>query len=360
MAAALTALGLLALLGGLAYAIFALHPFGHDVLLAAGVGALLVGLIVGPRLRARRQGAALARRSHLGRVFGGARGLFVLLLACWLGLLGWSRVSPGGPPPEPKADPTSIRLVTWNLHHGRTGGPLWKRFDWDGRKRGLATAMGTAAPDILCVQEAVAEQVRFLEQILPDHRRVGVGRDDGAAGGEHCAIYFDARRFEHLANDTFWLEEPTDRPAMRSSFNPRRICTWVRLRDRATGRTLRVYNTHLYLTESARVSAAQVIVRHLTAGDPTDAIILAGDFNAPPTAPTWRVFTDAGLADSALLAGRPAGTPTYHFHGVRLRCLDGILVNAGWQVRGHRVLDVKPGGTFPSDHFGILADLALR
>jgi hypothetical protein len=76
--------------------------------------------------------------------------------------------------------------------------------------------------------------VAFLEQSLPEHGRVGVGRD-GAAGGEHCAIYFDRRRFEPLDGDTFWLEEPIDQPRPGSALSVKRICTWVRLRDRDTG-----------------------------------------------------------------------------------------------------------------------------
>ena len=43
-----------------------------------------------------------------------------------------------------------------------------------------------------------------------------------------------------------------------------------------------------------------------------------------------------------------------------MRSLDEILINRGWGVVQHRVLDVKPGNTFPSDHFGVMADLVLR
>jgi endonuclease/exonuclease/phosphatase family metal-dependent hydrolase len=46
-------------------------------------------------------------------------------------------------------------------------------------------------------------------------------------------------------------------------------------------------------------------------------------------------------------------------YGIGLRCIDGILVNRQWRVHEHRVLRVKPHNTFPSDHFGLLADLAL-
>lgn len=353
--AALPVMGLVAFFSVWVAVIYALNSFGHQGVVGASVGTILVGVLLGPRLLPDW-------RSRFRRRLGQARKPLVVVLACWLGLIGWSKLSAGGPPPGPKSETSSIRVVTWNILRSQEGGPLWNRLaltNWSGRKGALRDALRDTGPDILCVQEAVAEQVAFLEQTLPTHRRVGVGRDDGHSAGEHCAIYFHNDRFEEIGGDTFWLEEPTDRRGGGPGRKVRRICTWVRLRDRASGRTIRVYNVHSYLTEKARASAAQVVLDHLAAGDPADAVIVAGDFNAPPGAPSRRLLAAAGLTESAALAGEPAGKPTYQWYGLRVRCLDGILVSPGWQVRHHRVLDLKPGNTFPSDHFGILTDLAF-
>jgi len=139
----------------------------------------------------------------------------------------------------------------------------------------------------------------------------------------------------------------------------KRICTWVRLRDRVSGRTLRVYNTHLYLTEAQRLTAAQTILAHIAAGDP-DAIVLTADFNASPTVRSRQLFIEAGLADSAANAGQPVGRPTFQLYGIGVWCIDGILVDSHWSVRNHLILAVKPKNTFPSDHFATLADLEIR
>ena len=58
-------------------------------------------------------------------------------------------------------------------------------------------------------------------------------------------------------------------------------------------------------------------------------------------------------------AGKAEGEPTLHLYGIGLRCIDGILVDRHWRVSNHLVLRVKPGNVFPSDHFALLADLAL-
>jgi endonuclease/exonuclease/phosphatase family metal-dependent hydrolase len=283
---------------------------------------------------------------------------FIVILACWLGLFAWLTFGWGGPAPDPKADPAFIRVITWNLHCGQELGLPWQQFDWPARKQPLRLALDQARPDILSVQEATPDQVAFLEETLPGHHRVGIGRD-GPAGGEHCAIYFNRQRFEETSDNTFWLEEPIDQPRAGSALDVKRICTWVRLKDRVSGQTLRVYNTHLYLTEAPRLTAARLILDHIQAGDPEDAVLLTADFNATPSIPSRRLFVEAGLADSAVLGGKPPGQPTFQLYGIGLWCIDGILIDPQWRVANHLVLDVKPHNTFPSDHFALLADLVL-
>jgi endonuclease/exonuclease/phosphatase family metal-dependent hydrolase len=370
LAAVLPLLGLVALLGACIYAIFAMNCFGHEWAVGGAAAALLVGVVLGPRLLPGAGGEPPSGWRRLcRRLRGYLRKALAVVLACWLGLLGWSKLTPGGPMPGPRADPASIRVVTWNLYRGHEGPPYGQLAlaNWSGRKGALRDALQRTGPDILCVQEALAQQVAFVEQTLPSHRRVGVGRDDGRSAGEHCAIYFNAARFDEIGGGTFWLQHPTDQPPSQSGGRPRgglsphvkRICTWVRLRDRVSGRTIRVYNVHSYLTEKAQVEAARIVLAHMAAGDPADAVILAGDFNAVPSSPSRRLFATAGLTESAKLADQPVSTPTYQWYGIRTRCLDGILLSSGWQVRQHHILDVKSGGVFPSDHFGVLADLTL-
>jgi endonuclease/exonuclease/phosphatase family metal-dependent hydrolase len=357
LAISLTVLGLMVLLGVCIVAMIGLPALGYLGWTFAAVATVWAWLVLG--LRRKPNPTPTGRRRWFRRIRGAARLLFIGVLTCWLGLLGWLAVCPGGPNPPPKADPAQIRVVTWNLHCGQEQGPPWKQFDWPVRKHALRAALEKAQPDILCVQEATPQQVAFLEEVLPGHQRVGVGRDDGKAGGEHCAIYFRRDRFEQIGSGTFWLEEPIDQPRTGSALDVKRICTFVRLRDRVPGRTLRVYNTHLYLTEAPRLTAANLILAQIAAGDPADAVVLTADFNAGPRVPSRQLFGKAGLVDSAERAGQPVGRPTFQLYGIGVQCLDGILVDRHWRVQQHLVLDVKPGNTFPSDHFGVLADLAL-
>jgi endonuclease/exonuclease/phosphatase family metal-dependent hydrolase len=114
------------------------------------------------------------------------------------------------------------------------------------------------------------------------------------------------------------------------------------------------------LTEPARILAARIILTQVGMGDPGDAVLVAGDFNSSPASPNRRLFDTAGLLSTADLAGRAVPSPTYQFYGIRLSSLDEILADRDWRVVDHRILDVKPGNVFPSDHFGVMADLMLE
>lgn len=346
LALGLTAAAFVALLGICLAAIIFLPAFGYVWWTFTAAATLLAGLLASLRW----PGAPVTTRQRWLRcIFTTGRLLLMVMLACWLGLFIWLAACPGGPAPPPKADPAMIRVVTWNIHCGQLDGLPWDRFDWPARQHALKAALDEARPDILCVQEARPGQVEFLKRALSDHDCVGTGRDDG----EHCAIYFNHDRFEELAGGTFRLDSS-------SEMGITRICTWVRLRERAGGRTVRIYNTHLYLMEGPRLPAVRQILAHIGAdGDPTDAVLLTADFNTAPDTPSRRLFVDSGLRDSAGLAGKPGGERTFHLYGIGVSCLDGILLSPHWGVHNHLILSVKPGNIFPSDHFAILADLKL-
>ena len=202
-----------AMTAGMGFLIFSLQPFGLRWPTFVGVAATLVVLQVGRRPR------SLPRDSPPSNMRGPRQSIRVLgrrllsaLCLTWLCLIAWAEASPGRVLQPPPRQAEEIRVVTWNILRGRDGGPPWLRGDWSSRRPALATALEAVQPDILCVQEALPGQLCFLEQTLPNHHRAGVGRDDGRAGGEHCAIFFESDRFAKLDEATFWLEEPSDQP----------------------------------------------------------------------------------------------------------------------------------------------------
>src|SRR5262245_58609686 len=91
LAAILSVLGLAAL-----FAVAVVHPlnsFGHQWAVGAAVGIVLVGLVLGPRLLPGLVGgSSLGGPSRFRRLLAHARKPVILVMACWLGLIGWSAI----------------------------------------------------------------------------------------------------------------------------------------------------------------------------------------------------------------------------------------------------------------------------
>ncbi len=261
------------------------------------------------------------------------------------------------PKPKQEPDPKPFKLITWNIQYGReAGGDL---NNWPARKKALAAALEREKPAILCVQEALAGQLEFLEKQLVGYRRVGVGRDDGKEKGEHAAIFCDEKHLAVLENGTFWLSDTPDKPGRTWGNRYVRICTWVRLREKSSGRTFRIFNTHFPLNASARLKSSELMVARIKAAKAVDPVILCGDFNCGPGSGPWKIFAKAGFADAAMSAGGRSGTATFHKFGIPLVCLDAVFVSRGWEATGHRVVSGARERVYPSDHFGVVTVLKL-
>jgi endonuclease/exonuclease/phosphatase family metal-dependent hydrolase len=249
-----------------------------------------------------------------------------------------------------------FKLITWNLLNGDDGG----KNDWPRRKLAMKAALAREKPAIFCTQEALTDQLTFLDATLKGFARSGVGRDDGKEKGEYCAIYFDSGRFKKLGDGTFWLSDTPDTPG--KGFDPAypRICSWVRLQDVKTERTFVVFNTHFPLNPKGRDKGARLIVDKISEISGKDSVILCGDFNCGPESDPWKCFADSKLSHCAALAKRNIQQQTFHKFGFGLMCLDGVLVSAGWTVSEDRVLNQAEEKVYPSDHFGVAVTVTAK
>jgi len=133
----------------------------------------------------------------------------------------------------------------------------------------------------------------------------------------------------------------------------------VRLEDQSTHTTFRLYNTHMPLKAEARENAAKLIAQRMDVAKATEPLLLLGDFNCGPGSAPWKTFEDAGLVSTGAIAKNKKGSKTYHVAGVALSCIDGIFVKGLESVNEHRVLDSRFEKVYPSDHFGIAAEIVL-
>jgi endonuclease/exonuclease/phosphatase family metal-dependent hydrolase len=149
-----------------------------------------------------------------------------------------------------------LRLMTYNLRYASTQQP----HAWPDRRPVMAALIAREAPDIIGTQEGVYGQLREFASDQPAYDWIGLGRAGGSKD-EFCAIFYRRERFEPVAFDHFWLSDTPD-VIGSITWGPkfRRMLTWVRLRDRKTGRQFEVWNTHFdHEVEEARQKSAALL-----------------------------------------------------------------------------------------------------
>ncbi len=255
-----------------------------------------------------------------------------------------------------------LKVMTYNI---RFNNPDDGPNAWPYRKSAVRRLVLFEKPDLLGIQEGLWGQVQFLDS-LAQYEREGVGRDDGKTSGEFSALFFRRDRFQRIDGGTFWLSETPDVPSKGWDAALNRICTWVKLHDRRTGKKILVLNTHFdHQGMEARIQSADLLHQKAKELAYDWPVILLGDFNLPPeSVPIKKVqgfFQDAFLATQTEPFG-PVGTfNAFKVEQAYNHRIDYVFVNNRFKVLDYQVRsDVRSGGYFLSDHFPVITRLAYQ
>ncbi len=262
-----------------------------------------------------------------------------------------------------------LRIMSFNI---RLNTPGDGAHAWPHRKALVAGLVQAHRPDVLGLQEALADQMDDLVVCLPAYRWVGVGRDDGVRQGEFAPIFYCPTRLMLLAWGTFWLSETPNIPG-RCGWDAAcpRLVTWAHFRDTASDAAFFCYNTHFdHRGEQARYESARLLLQDARRRAGTTPLIVVGNLNCREDAPAYRLLTDGTedipfhLWDAKTCSATPHRGPSGTFHaftGEARERIDYIFVSDGVDVLRHATLtDEGEGGLYPSDHMPVVADVAFR
>ena len=264
----------------------------------------------------------------------------------------------------------SIDVMTFNIRTaaGRDGDNAWPI-----RKALLVDTIERYAPQVIGMQEALGEQIAYLDQMLPDYRWIGIDRglNGGVGLSEATPIFYRYAELSPIESGNFWLTDTPDTPPVRRTERRRRgggrIVTWARLYHRASGREIYVFNTHFTLRRGqSQIDSAALITDRVSALPAEAAVIVTGDFNNnAEESDTWRVATADGLRDAWTEADERVGPlATYGDFGPPEDALaervDWILVGGPIDVRRAETVVHNDDGRYPSDHYPVAARLVIR
>ena len=228
--------------------------------------------------------------------------------------------------------------------------------------------------DIFGAQEVFHSQLQGMLAALPGYDYVGVGRDDGAAGGEYSAIFYKRSRFRLLDSGHFWLSEDPSKPGKGWDAKYVRICTWGRFYDRQSRQRFWFFTTHTdHRGEQAQAESCRLILAKIEELCRGERVILTGDFNVGETSRSYAILRDSGILsdtyDTAEIRYAETGTENWFDPDIKTFRRDYLFVTPGFRVLRYGILtdtyrSENPDGgerkfraRTPSDHFPVQVEL---
>lgn len=278
---------------------------------------------------------------------------------------------------EPQAGPRALRAMTYNIHHGTgnddcTPPPVTRppstecAFDLDR----IAQVIRDQAPDIVALQEVdrfwgrsgTLDHPALLAAALEMQPCYGANlshNPDTHSSVPHQYGTLILSKFDILECSNTFL--PSTRPATDTTPAVNReqrglLEVLVNVR----GVPLRVYNTHYeHTSQFADVRAAQIQATIAHIGDFEEDTILAGDLNAPPTAPEIQPLL-AFMRDAWPIAnpGAPGYTISASPTAEPTRRIDYLLLSPQVTVVG-AVVPINPLTRLAADHYPVRGDFTL-
>ena len=257
-----------------------------------------------------------------------------------------------------KKDDNTLKVMSYNI---RLGSANDGTNSWGLRYPATAEMIEDQMPDIFGVQEALASQIRFIEDNFVNYKSVGVGREDGKKDGEHMSIFWNKKTVSLLKWGTFWLLETPEKPSMGWDAACKRTATWALMKCKKTGKKFYYVNTHLdHKGVEAQKNGLKLIVDRIDDINPEGyPMILTGDFNITPDNPNL-VELDSKMQSVRKVAEKTDNHDTFNGWGKGKGVIDYIYASGfsaypEYQTVTKRYADRK----FVSDHYPICAVLVF-
>lgn len=255
-------------------------------------------------------------------------------------------------------------VATFNLRYQNDGdsGNLWVQ-----RIPFVTTLIRFHKFDVFGTQEGLRNQLTDIQKTLPEYEFYGAGRDDGKDKGEHSAIFFRKERFSLLKNGDFWLSQTPDQPSLGwDATCCNRICSWVYLTDKKSGKNFYFFNAHFdHQGKVARVESSKLILQRIASIAGNEPVIFTGDLNGDQQSELYKILDSSNIIhDSFRQVNFPyVNNGTFNGFGTNLSSgsiVDHIFVSRHFLINRWGILSDSFYGKYPSDHFPVMAEVKMK
>ena len=262
------------------------------------------------------------------------------------------------------AQSQQLRIGTYNIRYDnpKDSGNLWADL-----APIVAALLRFHDFDIFGTQEGLKNQLDDISNALPQYTRYGVGRNDGKDQGEHSAIYFKKDQFNLLSKGDFWLSETPDKPSLGWDAKCcNRICSWVYLQDKKSGKKLYFFNAHFdHQGVQARKESSKLVLQKIKQIAGNNPVIFTGDLNGAHNSEWYQTVASSSiLQDTYKEVKYPyANNASFNAFGATkgtMDIIDHIFVSKHFGVEKWGILTDTYHGKYPSDHFPVMAVVRLQ
>lgn len=216
------------------------------------------------------------------------------------------------------------------------------------------------SPDIIGFQEVTKFHYSYLCNSLKGYDSVTAYRDDTYLS-ESCPIFYNTAKFELKDKGSFWLSETPEKMSRDWGAACYRICSYIILNDKSTGKDFVVFNTHLdHVSDKARIKGIGVVLDKISQFGGLPSMIM-GDLNADEDSKTYKSVTES-FNDAKYQTENTMTSCTYQNWGTELDnpCIDYFMISkTGFTVNSYKVVTTTYDNVYPSDHFPIVMKLEL-
>ena len=215
-------------------------------------------------------------------------------------------------------------------------------------------------PGIIGFQEETKLQYKYMCDTLAGYDSVIEFRDKSIIS-EGCPIFYRTDLYELIDKGSFWLSETPDVMSKDWDAACYRICSYVILKEKASGKEFVVFNTHLdHVSDEARINGIAVVLDKIEQFGSLPSMIM-GDFNAAEGSQTYESATESFL-DAKYQTENTMESCTYEGYGASLggKAIDHLMISkTGLEVKSYKVVTDIYDGVYPSDHFQLSVVLTL-
>lgn len=221
--------------------------------------------------------------------------------------------------------------------------------------------------DVFGTQEGLQNQLNDINEALPQYARHGAGRDDGKEKGERSVVFYKKDMFNLLKKGDFWLSETPDRPSLGwDATCCNRICSWVYLQHRQSGKKFYFFNAHFdHQGVKAREESSKLMLKKIKEIAGNEPAIFTADMNGSHTSDWYQTMANSNIMfDTYKQVKYPyANNGSFNaFTGTRGRTeiIDHIFVSKHFTTTRWGLLTDTYHGKYPSDHFPVVADIQYK